>query len=145
MNTGGKLIHEQETGAIIGACLEVYRVKGCGFTEPVYQDCLELELADLGVQFVPQPEIQMEYKGRPIRSSFRPDFICFRKVILEIKAVSSLALEHEAQVLNYLNATNHPVALLVNFGHFPGLEFKRLIRNDRAKSSPISRKVPNPT
>ena len=86
-----KLILENETHGILGACFEVYREKGCGFTEPVYQDCLELELADRSIQFVPQPEVQLAYKGRLIRSSFRPDFICHRQVILEIKAVSSLA------------------------------------------------------
>jgi GxxExxY protein len=135
-----KLILENETHGILGACFEVYREKGCGFTEPVYQDCLELELADRSIQFVPQPEVQLAYKGRVIRSSFRPDFICHRQVILEIKAVSSLASEHEAQVLNYLNATGHPVALLVNFGHYPGLEFKRLVLTDRHQPHDHSKK-----
>lgn len=137
-----KLILENETGAIIGACYEVYRDKGSGFTEPVYQDCLELELGDRRVPFMSQPEVQLAYKGRTIRSSFRPDFICFGQVILEIKAVSNLAAEHEAQVLNYLNVTGHPVALLVNFGHFPGLEFKRMVRTDRSGSTTLSRKNP---
>ena len=137
-----KLILENETGAIIGACYEVYRDKGCGFTEPVYQDCLGLELGDRKVPFVPQPEVQLAYKHRTIRSYFCPDVICFGQVILEIKAVSNLAAEHEAQVLNYLNATGHPVALLVNFGHFPGLEFKRMVRTDRSGSTTLSRKNP---
>ena len=126
------LIYPDESYRIIGACFTVYNEQGCGFTEPVYQECLEIELADLGIPFVPQPELPLTYKGRPLRSKFRPDFICFGKIILEIKAIAALNEEHEAQVLNYLHATQYQLGLLVNFGQHPRLEHKRLALSRRA-------------
>ena len=126
-----KLILEQETHRILGACFEVYKEKGCGFVEPVYQECLELELSSRGVEFLAQQELGLSYKGRPLRQTYRADFICFGKIILEIKAVSKLANEHRAQVLNYLNATGFELGLLVNFGHHPKLEWERIVRSTK--------------
>jgi len=85
------LLFEQETYAILGACFEVYKDKGCGFLEAVYQECLELELGSRGIQFQPQAELQLTYKGRTLKQTYQPDFICFGKVIVEIKSVSALA------------------------------------------------------
>lgn len=112
-----KLIHEEETRRILGACFEVYREKGCGFVEPVYQECLEFELTDQGIEFLAQKEIGLSYKGRVLRQTWRADFVCFGKVLVEIKAVSTLTDEHRAQLMNYLRATGLRVGLLVNFGH----------------------------
>lgn len=123
-----KLILEKETYAIRGACFEVYKEKGCGFVESVYQECLEMEFALQGILFVPQPRLELEYKGRKLRSEFQPDFICFNQVIVELKAVKELTDEHRAQVHNYLKATGHRVGLLVNFGHYPGVEIERIVR-----------------
>lgn len=120
------LIYEQETYKILGACFEVYKQKGCGFTEPVYQECLAIELELQKIPFVAQPKIQLEYKGRILEQFFRPDFICFDKIIVEIKALSDLVEVNTSQALNYLNATNFELALLVNFGHYPKLEHKRI-------------------
>ncbi|HYG34472.1 MAG TPA: GxxExxY protein, partial [Clostridia bacterium] len=85
-----KLILKQETHRILGACFEVYKEKGCGFVEPVYQECLELELASQGIEFLAQQEIGLSYQGRPLRQTYRADLVCFGKVIVEIKAVSTL-------------------------------------------------------
>ena len=123
-----KLILEQETFAIRGACFEVYKEKGCGFVEAVYQECLEMEFALQGILFVPQPRLELEYKGRKLRSEFQPDFICYSQVVVELKALRELTDEHRAQVHNYLKATGHRVGLLVNFGHHPGVEIERIIR-----------------
>ena len=123
-----KLILEKETFAIRGACFEVYKEKGCGFVEAVYQECLELEFSLQGILFVPQPRLELEYKGRKLRSEFQPDFICFSQVVVELKAVKELAGEHRAQVHNYLKATGHRLGLLVNFGHFPKIEIERIVR-----------------
>ena len=120
------LIYEQETYKILGACFEVYKQKGCGFTEPVYQECLAIEFEIQKIPFVAQPKIQLEYKGRILEQFFKPDFICFDKIIVEIKALSDLIEVNKSQTLNYLNATNFELALLINFGHFPKLEHKRL-------------------
>ena len=125
---------KDETYRILGACFEVYKEKGCGFLEPVYQDCMEIELGLQQILFVPKQPILLEYKGRPIRHTYEPDLICFAKVVVELKAVSALADEHRAQLLNYLNATGLDVGLLVNFGHYPGLEYERLV-NTRKKGT----------
>jgi GxxExxY protein len=106
----------------------VYEDKGCGFLEAVYQECLEIEFELQGILFVPLKELQLSYKGRPLKRKYQPDFICFDKVILEIKALEQLADEHRAQLHNYLKATGYRLGLLVNFGHFPQLEYERIVR-----------------
>ena len=122
-----KLLHADETHALLGACFEVYKVKGCGFLEAVFQECLELELQDRNIPFESQPLLSLEYKGRALRQVYQPDFLCFGKVILEIKAVTKLADEHRAQLHNYLHATRLKVGLLVNFGHYPLVQYERIV------------------
>lgn len=121
-----EIIHREESYKIMGACFEVYKEKGCGFLESVYQECLELELADQAIPFRSQQKLQLSYKGRPLKQTYEPDFVCHDKIILEIKAVSSLTDEHRAQVQNYLRATGHRLGLLVNFGHYPKVESERI-------------------
>ncbi len=121
-------IHGEETHALSGACFEVYKNKGCGFPEAVYQECLELELADRCIPFVAQPRLQLEYKGRVLSQTYQPDFFYFERAILEIKAVTELADEHRAQMNNYLKGTGRCVGLLVNLGHFPLVEHERIVR-----------------
>jgi GxxExxY protein len=121
------LIWKDESYAILGACFAVYKDKGCGFLEPVYHECLEIELDLQGILFPSKPPQTLQYRGRTLVQTFTPDFICYNKIILEIKAVSALVNEHRAQLLNYLNATGCELGLLVNFGHYPGLEYERLV------------------
>ncbi len=120
------ILFKEESYKIMGACFEVYKEKGNGFTEPAYQECLEVEFASQGIPFEAQPEIPMSYKGRTLKTKFRPDFLCFKKIILEIKAVSALTDEHRAQVLNYLHAGSFELGLLVNFGHHPKVQSERI-------------------
>ncbi|MCA9132757.1 MAG: GxxExxY protein [Planctomycetales bacterium] len=122
------LLYKDESYAIVGACFEVYKDKGCGFLEPIYQECLALQFALAGVPFVAQPELRLEYKGRRLTQKYVPDFICFEKIIVELKAVKSLCDEHRAQVHNYLKATELRLGLLVNFGFYPKLEWERIVR-----------------
>ncbi|MBI5767996.1 MAG: GxxExxY protein [Verrucomicrobia bacterium] len=122
-----ELIYPEECYKIVGACFEVYREKGCGFLEPVFQECLELELGLQKLPFVAQKSLPLEYKGQPLKQRYVADFVCFDKIILEIKAVSGVTDEHRAQVLNYLNATGFRLGLLVNFGHHPKLEWERIV------------------
>src|SRR5437868_1514277 len=119
------LLYEQETYRILGACFEVYKEKGCGFLEAVYQECLEIEFELQGTLFVPQQQLALSYKGRTLKQKYIPDFVVFEKIILEIKAVSQLADEHRAQLHNYLKATGSRLGLLVNFGHYPKVEHER--------------------
>lgn len=122
------LLYKDESYRIISACFEVYKEKGCGFIEPVYQECLSLELAIQDIPFVEQVPLKLSYKGHNLQQVYKPDFICFDKIILEIKAVSNLTDAHRAQVHNYLKAANHKLGLLVNFGHFPKVESERIVR-----------------
>lgn len=122
-----EIIHAEESYKIIGACFEVYKEKGCGFLEAVFQECLELELSLQGVPFEPQRILPLGYKGRPLVQTYKADLICFGQVLVELKAVSELTDEHRAQVLNYLNATGLRLGLLVNFGHYPKLQWERIV------------------
>jgi GxxExxY protein len=122
-----ELIYGEESYPILGACFEVYREMGCGFLEPVYQECLEIELNSQGIVFRPQSELTLHYKQRMLQRKYTPDFICFEKVILEIKAVKELCPDHHAQVHNYLHATGYKLGLLVNFGHYPKVEYERIV------------------
>lgn len=118
---------KEETYRILGACFEVYKDKGSGFLEPVYQECLEIELRLRGVPFDPQKPMRLEYKGDVLQRTYEPDFVCFGDIIVEIKAVPHLIDEHRAQLLNYMNVARAEVGLLVNFGHHPLLEHQRFV------------------
>jgi GxxExxY protein len=82
---------------IVGACFEVHRERGCGFLEPVYQECMEIELEHLGIPFIPKKKLRLTCRDRVLRQHFEPDFVCFDKIILELKAVTELTDEHRAQ------------------------------------------------
>ena len=117
----------EQSGKILGACYAVYGVMGAGFLESVYQECLELEFAARAIPFAVQVPLSLSYKGQPLRQKYQPDFICETQIVVEIKAVSNIAADHEAQVINYLRATGLRLGLLINFGHFPDLQVKRFI------------------
>ena len=121
-----ELIFKTESYSIIGACFEVYKDKGCGFLEQVYQECLGIEFECQNIPFESQRNLDIFYRGRKLEQFYKPDFICFGKIIVEIKAVQVLAKEHQAQVMNYLKATGFELGLLVNFGHYPQLEYRRI-------------------
>ncbi len=121
------LIYPEESYAIVGACFNVYKDKGSGFLEPVYQECLAMEFDFLRIPFEAQKELQLTYRDKALRQTYRADFICYGKIIVELKAVSSLIDEHRAQLLNYLHATGFRLGLLVNFGHHPKLEYERIV------------------
>jgi len=122
-----ELIYKDESYQIMGACFEVYKEMGCGFLEPVYQECLQLEFLDRGIVFQSKSELTLRYKGRILEKKYDPDFICFEKIIVEIKAVTELTSEHRAQVHNYLHATGYKLGLLVNFGYYPKIESERIV------------------
>lgn len=119
------LIYPEESYKIVGACFEVHNDKGCGFLEPVYQECLEIELNYQEIHFQAKPELKLTYRGHTLKKRYEPDFVCFDKIIVEIKAVSNLTDEHRAQIINYLNATGFQLGLLINFGGHPKLEYER--------------------
>lgn len=122
-----KLIYEQESYQIRGAVFEVYREMGCGFLEPVYQECLQREFEIQNVPFVRHPNLEIAYKGELLPLKYIPDFICYDSIILELKAVKVLAPEHRAQLMNYLKATNKKLGFLINFGHHPLAQIERIV------------------
>lgn len=122
------LVYKDESYRIIGACFEVYKEMGCGFLEAVYQECLSMEFSVQGVPYKQQCELDLCYKGKPLKQTYVPDFICFDKIVVEIKAVAALTDLHRAQLQNYLKATGYKLGLLVNFGHYPKLEYERIVK-----------------
>ena len=122
------LLFEEASYRVLGACFEVYKEKGCGVFEAVYQECLELEFGLQAIAFQPQSQLQLSYKGRPLKQVYVPDFICFGKIIIEIKALSGLTGDHRAQLHNYLKATGLRAGMLINLGHHPKLEHERIVR-----------------
>lgn len=123
------LIYKKECFEIIGAAMEVHNVLGCGFKETVYQEAFEKELKLRGIQFFRECSLPVYYKGELLRTNFRPDFICFDKIIVELKAVNEIIDEHYSQVLSYLRASEMQLGLLINFGEI-SLNYKRIIRPD---------------
>jgi GxxExxY protein len=123
-----EIIYKQESYAIIGACFEVYNEKGCGFLESVYQECLGIEFEYQRIPAIAKPSLTLSYRSRILTQTYQADFVCFGKIIVELKAVSVLTDEHRAQMLNYLHATGFKLGLLVNFGHYPGLESERIAK-----------------
>ncbi|MGF1531358.1 MAG: GxxExxY protein [Puniceicoccaceae bacterium] len=121
------LLLKDECYRIQGAVFEVYRELGCGFSEGIYQESLEIEFSLQGIPFVSQSELKVAYKGRQLRQTFRPDFICYDSVVVELKALRVTAPDHESQVLSYLKATGFRLGLLVNFGGHPKATIKRLV------------------
>jgi GxxExxY protein len=128
-----EIVYKKESYAIIGACFEVYNQKGCGFLEPVYQECLAIEFEYQRIPAIAKPSLVLSYRGRILKQTYEPDYVCFEKIIVELKAVSALADEHRAQLLNYLHATGFELGILVNFGHYPGLEHERIAKTQHIK------------
>ena len=112
----GKLIYEDKTYAIIGACMEVHSLLGHGLKETVYQDALEIEFGLRNIPFEREKRYEVIYKGQILKHYFVADFVCFRDIILELKAVGDLHPSHEKQTLNYMAIAKSPLGLLVNFG-----------------------------
>lgn len=127
-NTQKEFLFKDESYVIRGAVFEVYREMGCGFLEAVYQECLEKELQRKGIPFTSQPELKLLYKNEPLNQIYKPDLICYEKIIVELKAVRELCDEHRAQLHNYLKATNLQLGFLINFGHYPKATIERIVK-----------------
>jgi len=122
-----ELILKDEVFRIVGAAIEVHRELGNGFLEAVYQEALAIELSERGIPFVAQPTLQIVYKARVLGKSYSPDFVCFNKIIVELKALNTLSGNEEAQTINYLKATGKKVGLILNFGSNGRLDWKKIV------------------
>ena len=128
MNQQNELLYRDESYLIRGAVFEVYREMGCGFLEAVYQECLQREFCKQGIQFVSQAELTLFYKQEKLQQIYKADFICYGKIIVELKAAKELTNEHRAQLHNYLKATGISLGFLVNFGNYPKAVIERVIK-----------------
>ncbi len=123
-NEKNKMIYPNEAYEIIGAAMEVHNTLGQGFLESVYQEALEIEMRKRNIPFTSQSKIQILYKDVPMEHYFVADFVCYDKIIVELKSVSTILPEHEAQIINYLRATGFKLGILLNFNE-ENLFFKR--------------------
>ena len=121
------IIYKEESYKIVGAAFKVYNGLGPGFLEAVYQEALEIELQKQGIPFEREKELKIQYDGVELKQTYKADFVCFGKIIVELKAVSSLEDAHRSQVYNYLRATGYKLGLLLNFGSSDELEKERIV------------------
>ena len=121
------VLYSDEVFRIQGAVFEVNREMGAGFLEAVYQECLALEFAARSIPFVAVSPLPLSYKNARLLQTYIPDFVCFGRIIVELKAVREIAPEHRAQVINYLKATGLRLGLLVNFGPISKARIERLV------------------
>ena len=122
-----EVLYKEESYQIIGASFEVYNEMGTGFLEAVYQECLGLEFELRSIPFDEMKELPVCYKSKKLRQRYVCDFVCFDKIIVELKATKHIADEHRAQIINYLKATGNKLGLLINFGNPSKLEYERFI------------------
>ena len=120
-------LYSKEGYALMAAAFEVHNEQGGGMAEEVYQESLELELGDQGIPFVPKQELVIYYKGRQLKKRYVPDLYVHDGIVVELKAVSALAPEHEAQLINYMRIAKKRVSYLINFGPIKGVEWKRFV------------------
>ena len=123
--------HESLTKTLIGVFYDVYNALGYGFLEKVYENAMAIELRARGLKVACQTPISVTYRGQVVGNYFA-DLLVEDSVIVELKAVRQLAGEHEAQLLNYLNATDYEVGLLLNFGPQPQVK-RKIFDNDRKR------------
>ena len=128
------LLFAEEVYAITGAAIEVHKKLGSGFLEAIYQEALEIEFELRGVPFESQKNLIVKYKGVPLKKEYCADFVCYSKIVVELKALSKLSGTEEAQVLNHLRATGLTAGVLLNFGSSPRLEWKRFVLSRKSVS-----------
>ena len=120
------LIYEELSKKVINAYYNVQRILGKGLAEKVYENALCIELEEMGIPYVRQKELPVEYKGHNI-GNYIADIVVDEKIVLELKAVNAITQEHVAQTLNYINLTHSKVGYILNFSQQEGLGFKRLL------------------
>ena len=121
------IVFKEESYKIIGAAFKVYNTLGHGFLEAVYQEALEIEFQRQDIPYEREKELRIQYDGVELKQTYKADFVCFGKIIVELKAVNVLDDAHRSQVYNYLRATNYKLGLLLNYGNSDELEMERIV------------------
>jgi len=123
----GKLLYEAESYAIRGCAMRVHSEMGSKFLEAVYQECMAIELADSGIPFDEQKELELRYKGRKLKKKYIADFVCNGQIIVELKCIEKIGKVEIAQAMNYLKATGFRLALIINFSTKGEMQFERVV------------------
>lgn len=126
-----KILYKEESYKIIGACMKVHRELGSGFLEAVYEEALKKEFDYSDIPFDSQVKLNIFYDGEQLNKYYRADFICYNKIILEVKSVTQIPISFYAQLKNYLAATKMELGMLINFG-LPSLDYKRIINTNNS-------------
>ena len=121
------LIYQNESYAIRGAAMRVYNILGSGFLEAVYQEALEIELDRRHIPYEREKELEIYYDGIKLGKKYVADFVCYDKIILELKAIKELDDSHRSQLYNYLKATGFKLGFLINFGKYDELQIERRV------------------
>ena len=137
-------IYKDEGYKLMAAAFEVYNDRGYGLAEEIYQECLEIEFGLRGVPSKVKEELKCFYKGRGLKKRYIPDLFVFGSIVVELKAVTELAPEHESQLMNYMRISRQPVGYLINFGHKGTLEWKRFILSEFIPKDPRALTAPPP-
>ncbi len=122
----GELLFKEEIYSIVGAAIEVHKELGPGFLEAAYQEALAIEFQARGIPFRKEMWMLLWYKERQLEKRYKADFLCFEKIVVELKALAQLSGTEQAKIINYLKASETRVAVLLNFGR-PSLEWKRFV------------------
>ena len=109
------IVHKAESSKIVGAIFEVHKRLGVGLSEKVYQEALAIELEYQNIPFEREKRFDVFYRKHKLEAQYIADFVCYDKIIVELKAVSELTDVHKAQVRNYLSITNYELGILCNF------------------------------
>ena len=127
------ILFKEESYKIIGACMEVHKKLGCGFLESVYAEALELEFSKANISYEREKKLPVFYEDKPLNKYFRADFVCFKSIIIELKATKYLIEADRKQTLNNVKATKFNLGLLINFGL--SLQVKRKIFTNERKGT----------
>jgi len=134
MDSGEKIVFKEESYKIIGACMKVHRALGSGFLEAVYEEALEIEFKNEKIPFEKQIKLNVFYGDEKLTKYYKADFICYDKIILEIKSVSFMPQTFQKQLKNYLVSTKMELGMLINFGT-PSLMYKRILNSKNSRNS----------
>jgi GxxExxY protein len=121
---------EDEGYRFMGAAFEVYNQLGYGMAEEIYQQSLEIELSLRGIPFQSKSKLAAHYKGRLLDTHYQPDLTVYDAIVVELKAISDLTSDHEAQLFNYMRVARQQIGYLLNFGKKSELQWKRFILTD---------------